>query len=79
MTNRTAEIEDLTSKGIIPYEKDLEDHPENRLKSIVWLSGRVAAQIHDILPAKEIIDNMVQDASQILIRGASLVSTKARL
>jgi NAD(P)H-dependent flavin oxidoreductase YrpB (nitropropane dioxygenase family) len=79
MTNRTAEIKELTSKGIIPYDKDLEDHPENRLRSIAWLSGRVAAQIHDILPAKEIIDNMVRDASQILIHGASLVSTKSKL
>lgn len=60
-------------------KKDLEEHPENHMKSISWLSGRVAAQITDILPAKEIVDNMVKDASEILTRGASLVSPKSKL
>lgn len=63
----------------MPVKKDLEEHPENHMKSISWLSGRVAAQIKDILPAKEIIDNMVKDASDIMTRGASLVNSKAKL
>jgi len=36
----------------------------------------VSALIHDILPAQQIVDNMVNEASEILQRGASLVQTK---
>ena len=35
--------------------------------------GRVAAAIHDVLPAKVIVENMVNDAVAILERGASLI------
>jgi hypothetical protein len=79
-TNRADEIKELTSKGIIPVKKDLEEHPENLMESIVWPAGRVAAQIHDVLLAKEIVDNMMNDASDILIRNAALVNNhKAKL
>lgn len=77
--NRQEEVKDLASRGIIPVYEELKNHPEKHLETIAWLSGRVAAQIHDILPAKEIIDNMIRDASQILLNGASLVNTKAKL
>lgn len=35
--------------------------------------GRVAAVIHDVLPAKVIVEDMVNDAAAILERGASMV------
>jgi len=41
--------------------------------------GRVAALIDEVLPAQQIIDQMVSDAAKILEHGASLVSTKAKL
>lgn len=43
------------------------------------MSGRVAAQIHDVLPAKVIVETMVKEASDIMIRNASLVNSKSKL
>ena len=43
-----------------------------------WLMGRVSALIHDVLPAKVIVDNMVEEAAQMLQLGGSLVKTSAR-
>jgi hypothetical protein len=76
-TNRQAEIRDLTSRGIIPHEHELQKRPEKSLEGRAWLLGRVSALIHDVLPAQQIVDNMVNDASEALQRGASLVQTKA--
>ena len=46
---------------------------------IFVMTGRVAAQIHEVLPAKEIIKGMVNDAARILKHNASLVNPKAKL
>ena len=77
--NRQAEAKALLEQGVIPYEKDLKEHPEKSLSARPWLTGRVAAQIHEVLPAKKIIDDMVNDAARILKHNASLVNTKAKL
>ncbi|KAK0194223.1 2-nitropropane dioxygenase [Armillaria mellea] len=77
-TNRQDEIKELTSKGIIPAEKDLEEHPEKSISARPWLMGTVSALIHDILPAKGIIENMINDAVEIIQRDASRLS-KAKL
>ena len=77
--NRQAEAKALLEQGILPAEKDLKEHPEKFLSSRPWLTGRVAAQIHEVLPAKKIIDDMVNDAAAILKHNASLVNPKARL
>jgi len=71
--NRQAEIKELTSKGIIPHYRELEKHPEKSLQGRPWLMGRVSSLIHDILPAKVIIDNMVEEAADMLSHGGSLV------
>ncbi|KZP24473.1 2-nitropropane dioxygenase, partial [Athelia psychrophila] len=75
--NRMAEIKELTSKGILPVEEDLKAHPEKSMEVRPWLIGRVAAVIHDILPAKTIVDNMVNEAAELLSKGATLVTKKA--
>lgn len=77
--NHQAEAKALLERGIIPYEIDLEKHPEKSLGARPWATGRVAAQIREILPAKKIIDDMVNDAAMILKRNASLVNSKAKL
>jgi len=71
--NRQAEIKELVSKGILPYEDELQKHPEKSLEARPWLIGRVAAVIHDVLPAKQIVDNMVNEAAEMLQRGSSMV------
>jgi len=78
-TNRQEEIKELTSKGIIPNDEELRKHPEKSLAMRAWLTGRVAAMIHDVLPAKEIVETMVNDAARIMQGGAALVSPKAKL
>ncbi len=80
--NRQDEIKDLTSRGIIPHEHELQKHPEKSIQGRSWLIGRVAAQIHDVLPAKAIVDSMVQDASnqlQLVVSNIARSSTSAKL
>ena len=77
--NRQAEIKELTAKGILPYEHDLKEHPEKSLEARAWLIGRVAALIHEVLPAKQIVESMVNDAAQIMQTNAARLSVKAKL
>ena len=65
----------LTSKGIIPHEHELQHHPEKSIAGRAWLIGSVASQIHEVLPAKTIVDNMVNDAVKQLTR----IQPKAKL
>ncbi|KIM34088.1 hypothetical protein M408DRAFT_325603 [Serendipita vermifera MAFF 305830] len=75
--NRTAEIKQLTSQGIIPHEKELSKRPEISLQTRPWLTGSVAGLIKEVIPAKQIVDEMVTEAAAILTRNATFV--KARL
>ncbi|KAI9458181.1 2-nitropropane dioxygenase [Lactarius psammicola] len=77
--NRQAEIKELTSKGIIPNQHELEKHPEKSVQAVTFLMGNVAAVINDILPAQTIVDNMVNEAAKVLQDRSKLVSVKARL
>lgn len=80
--NRQKEIKELTSQGILPHENELKQHPEKSVKGRSWLMGEVSALIHDVLPAKTIVDNMVEEAAEILRRGGAMVksdSTRAKL
>jgi NAD(P)H-dependent flavin oxidoreductase YrpB (nitropropane dioxygenase family) len=59
---------------------------EGRLKGLdiddverPYLMGEVAAAIHDVKPAKEIMDEMVKEAIQRLRAGSTLVSEGSRL
>ncbi|KAJ7931613.1 hypothetical protein B0H13DRAFT_2651159 [Mycena leptocephala] len=64
-----AEIKELTGKGKLPHEVELEKRPEISLENRPWLMGRVLALINDVLPAQVIVDNMVRDAAVQLQRG----------
>ena len=77
--NRQAEIKELTSKGIIPAEYELEKHPEKSLEARAWLIGRVAALIDEVLPAKTIIDNMVNVAAQSIAQRHAQLVVKPKL
>ncbi|PBK72283.1 2-nitropropane dioxygenase [Armillaria solidipes] len=79
-TNRQVEIKELTSKGVIPANWDIEQHPEKSMEGRPWLMGKVSGLIKDILPAKDIVENMVNEAAEILQHNSSLVkSVKAKL
>jgi len=77
--NRQAEIKELTAKGIIPNEHEVDKHPEKSIQAVTFLMGDVAALIKDVLPARTIVDNMVNDAAKILQDRSKLVSVKAKL
>ncbi|KAF9224054.1 2-nitropropane dioxygenase [Gyrodon lividus] len=77
--NRQKEIKELTSKGIIPADHDVEKHPEKSMEARPWLIGRVAALINDILPAQQIVDDMVSEATKILQQNVSLVTARSKL
>lgn len=77
--NRQAEIKELTSKGIIPHEHEMEKHPEKSLNARTFLIGRVSALIDEVLPAQQIVDNMINEAAKVLTENAAKVSVKAKL
>mmetsp|Transcript_33808 Transcript_33808/g.49687 ORF Transcript_33808/g.49687 Transcript_33808/m.49687 type:complete len:357 (-) Transcript_33808:151-1221(-) len=68
--SRPEEIKSLTSKGVIPIQHDIERMTkegkeisfEDQLAKMPLLMGQVAASVTEILPAKQIIDNMVAEA-----------------
>ncbi|KAJ8516519.1 hypothetical protein ONZ45_g6188 [Pleurotus djamor] len=78
-TNRQQEIKELTSKGVIPHEQELQKHPEKSIEGRPWLMGRVSSMIHEVLPAKVIVDNMVKDAVEVLQSNAGKVRVGAKL
>jgi NAD(P)H-dependent flavin oxidoreductase YrpB (nitropropane dioxygenase family) len=68
--NRQAEIKELTGKGIIPVEHDLEamgdDIDDDTMDNArPFLMGKVAAMVTEKKSAKAIIDEMVGDAVQV--------------
>lgn len=76
--NRQQEIKELTSKGIIPHEHEVEKHPEISAQARSWLIGKCAAMIHEVLPAKVIVEQMVNDAATILQENAAKVNVNAK-
>jgi NAD(P)H-dependent flavin oxidoreductase YrpB (nitropropane dioxygenase family) len=67
-------------------EQEVNSSMEGRLRGLElddverpYLMGVVAAAIRDVKPAKEIIDEMVREAVQLLQMGASYVTSSARL
>ena len=77
--HRQDEIRELTARGIVPNEHELEKHPERSLESRTFPIGRVATVIDNILPAKVIVERMVEDAARVIEANATRLSSKARL
>ena len=77
-TMQANEIVELTSKGIIPVEHDMatrqEVDPMAMIKAMPLLSGQVAGAVKEILPAKEIVDDMVAMAVDVIKLNASCLS-----
>jgi len=78
-TKRKDEILRLTSQGIVPVEQDLQQHPEKSLEARPWLMGQVGGAIDSVLPAKQIVDDMVKGAVESLQAGSQLIKSKAKL
>lgn len=82
--NRQAEIKELTARGKIPVEHDLEtmgdDIDDDTMDNArPFLMGKVAAVVNEKKSAKAIIDEMVDDAVSWLNKGNSYIASKAKL
>eukprot|EP01061_Rhynchopus_euleeides_P007205 TRINITY_DN1619_c0_g1_i2.p2 TRINITY_DN1619_c0_g1~~TRINITY_DN1619_c0_g1_i2.p2 ORF type:complete len:378 (+),score=153.42 TRINITY_DN1619_c0_g1_i2:60-1136(+) len=84
-TKRQEEIQELTSKGVVPYVKQLEDarrngEPFSFAKTYMLPTGQAAGMIDSVLTAKQIVDSMTHGAARILQeRAARIVLPAARL
>ena len=82
--NRQNEMKELTSKGIIPVEYDLEkmgdEVDDDTMDSArPFLMGKVAAVVEEKKSAKAIVDELVTDAVAWMQKGNSYIVSKSRL
>jgi NAD(P)H-dependent flavin oxidoreductase YrpB (nitropropane dioxygenase family) len=82
--NRQNEIKELTSKGILPVEHDLEKmgddlDDETMDNARPFLMGKVAAVVNERKNAREIVDELVTDAVKWLQVGNSFIVSKSKL
>lgn len=82
--NRQAEIKELTAKGVIPVEGDLERmgddvDDETMDNARPFLMGKAAAVVSEKKSAKEIVDEMVSEAVLCIGKGSSAVVSKSKL
>jgi hypothetical protein len=66
---RRGELRGLLERGVRPMERDLEEGEEEVEVEFPFLMGEVAAMIEDVKPAREIVEGMVREAVECLVRG----------
>jgi hypothetical protein len=74
--SKPEEIKKLTEGGVVPILKDLEDGKDI---DIPFLMGQVSGVIEDIKPAKQIVEDMVREAVDMLRVGQSYLGRDSRL
>jgi len=82
--NRAQEIKELTGRGKIPVEHDMEtmgdDIDDDTLDNArPFLMGKAAAVVNDKKPAKAIVDELVGDAVKWLQTGNTFIVSKGKL
>jgi NAD(P)H-dependent flavin oxidoreductase YrpB (nitropropane dioxygenase family) len=73
---RREEMLSLQARGIVPVQHDLETKPDDDEVleySFPLLMGSVSALVKDKLPAKQIVDDMVNQAANLLDSGKGLL------
>ncbi|KAI4286025.1 MAG: hypothetical protein L6R35_004509 [Caloplaca aegaea] len=63
-------VQELTGKGVIPMEQDMEDGED---VDVPFLMGQVAAVVNEISPAGQIVQEMVTEAVRVLEQGQSYI------
>ncbi|KAI0788870.1 2-nitropropane dioxygenase [Abortiporus biennis] len=76
---RKEELHKLLSEGKVPWNIELDAHPDKYMESFPYPMGQVCSMIHEILPAKTIVDTMAVEAAEILKNGGNLVKVEAKL
>lgn len=74
--SKPEDIKKLTESGVVPLLKDLEDGKDI---DIPFLMGQVSGVIKDIKPAKQIVEDMVREAVDMLRVGQSYLGRDSRL
>ncbi|EOD50542.1 putative 2-nitropropane dioxygenase protein [Neofusicoccum parvum UCRNP2] len=69
-------IKELTDQGIVPFMKDMDDDKD---VDMPFLMGQVAGVIKDVKPARAIVEEMVQEAVDMLRLGQSYVGAQSKL
>lgn len=68
-------IKELTDKGIVPFTKDMDDGKD---VDIPFLMGQVAGVIRDVKSARQIVEEMVQEAVDMLRLGQIYVGAQSK-
>lgn len=74
--SRADEIEKLCSKGLIPAEQDLK---AGKPVDIPFIMGEVAGLITDILPARQIVLDIIKEAAEMLSLGSVYLRKQSKL
>lgn len=74
--SRPDEIKKLTENGIVPLVKDMD---QGKDVDIPFLMGQVSGIIKDIKPAKQIVEDMVREAVEMLRLGQTYLGKDSRL
>ena len=74
--SRPDEIKRLTENGMVPLAKDMD---QGKDVDIPFLMGQVSGIIKDIKPAKEIVEDMVREAVEMLRLGQTYLGKDSRL
>ena len=74
--SRPDEIKRLTENGIVPLVRDMD---QGKDIDIPFLMGQVSGIIKDIKPAKQIVEDMVQEAVEMLRLGQTYLGKDSRL
>ena len=74
--SRPDEIKRLTDNGMVPLAKDMDQGNDF---DIPFLMGQVSGIINDIKPAKQIVEDMVHEAVEMLRLGQTYLGRDSRL
>lgn len=74
--SRPDEIKKLTENGIVPLVKDMD---QGKDVDIPFLMGQVSGIIKDIKPAKQIVEDMIREAVEMLRLGQTYLGKDSRL
>jgi len=84
-TKRRSEMMKLTAKGIIPVKHDSKLRKEGKMVTPTfkdaqcWLLGQCSGVINDVKPAKQIIEEMMNECVAILRKNNSLIQPLSKL
>ncbi|KAF3021137.1 hypothetical protein E8E14_013763 [Neopestalotiopsis sp. 37M] len=77
---RKAEMKQLEAKGIIAAQHDRELRPDDdSIQEMPILMGKVAAVVDTRLPAKQIVEDMVEEAAKVMAENSRLLVASSKL